>query len=83
MAADVTTVSRVYMADPNINTHSMHHTIYAGREPLKPGTEQEMVKLEFFGGVARGVDTQTFQLLKDLGHVTTDRPKRRGDEDED
>ena len=81
MAAEVAKVSKVYMKDPNINTHSMHHTIYAGREPLKPGTEQEMVKVEFFGGVAKDVDTQTYKLLKDLGHVTTDRPKRRGDEE--
>ena len=81
MAAEVPKIARVYMKDPNINTHSMHHTIYAGREPLKPGTEQEMLKVEFVAGVSRNMDPQTFELLRDMGHVTTDRPKRRGDEE--
>mgnify|MGYP001180842266 CR=1 FL=1 len=82
MANEVPTVRRVYIKDPNLNTHSMIHTVYAGEGPIKPGEETVMKKLEFFGGVARDVPTQTYKLFKDLGHATTDRPKRREQDDD-
>ena len=75
---------RVYLADEELRKRSAHHTAYVGApaEEHIPGMPAPLHKLEFYNGVARDVDEQTFSRFKDVGVATLDKPKRR-DEDED
>jgi hypothetical protein len=86
MAAEIPGMKRVYLTDEKINRKSMVHTIYYGTNGDKPNTpEYTQGSISFWGGISRNMPKQTFDQLKKLGHVTTDRPRRNrgGDEDDD
>jgi hypothetical protein len=80
---EVPKVSRVYIKDPKLARTSMHHTVYAGAGPIEPGKPQALITVEFQGGISRNMDPQVFRRLKELGHVTEERPKSRWEEAEE
>jgi hypothetical protein len=82
MAAEVLTIPRVYLADQKLARQSGHHTIYATSEqPVTPGRDPELITLTFEFGLARNVPKAMYDQFHRLGYVTTDRPKRQGDDD--
>ena len=83
MVNEVTTVRRVYIADKEKQTRSALHTVYAGEGSITPGVEKPLQTLTFLFGIARDVPLATFERFRDLGHATIDRPRRRGEDEDD
>ena len=85
MAAEVTTIPRVYLKDKTF-WKSAHHTAYAtpGGNPHNKDDLRQPEILVFEFGVARQVPLAKYELFADCGIATTDRPvlRRPGDEDE-
>jgi len=71
-------VPRVYLKDPSINRSSMWHRAYVGG--LDGG---RMHVLEITGGTKKGLSLEDFELFRDAGVITTERPKRQHDDIED
>ena len=85
MAIEVPTIPRVYIKDAS-HWQSAHHTCYLPAPALpdaKPGTEQALVTLVFEMGIARNVPTQVYAMFAAANMATTDRPKRRWEEDDE
>jgi hypothetical protein len=76
MAAQITVVPRVFLK-PEQYRQSMTHTAYAPA-PSSPqaqaGAEQPRIELTFYGGVAYDVEANVYEIFKDLGIATTERP---------
>jgi hypothetical protein len=83
MAAETITHKRAYLKSKELQK-SAHHTAYAPLPGSRPGKDgsQMLVKLEFFFGIARDVEATTYDAFAAIGVATTERPKRR-DEDDD
>ncbi len=73
------TVARVYIKDPNVNRTSMWHTMYIGEE----GHPDKLHRVEIFGGVYKHMPLAVFERFKAAGLVTTDRPRRPNQGDDD
>ena len=55
MAAQIPTITRVFIKDPALARHSAHHTIYYGDGAIQPGKEAALYKVELIGGIKRGL----------------------------
>ena len=78
MAADIVTVSRVYLKDKNL-WKSGHHTAYATPEG-NPNNKDDLrapESLVFEFGVARHVPLAKYELFQSIGIATTERPVLR------
>ena len=71
-------VPRIYLKDPNINRSSMWHRAYVGG--LNGGP---MRVLEITGGTKKGLTLEEFELFRDAGVITTERPRRQHEDIED
>ncbi len=85
MSTEITTIPRVYLKDQAL-WKSGHHTAYAtpNGNPNNKEDQRAPESLVFEFGVARGVPLQKFELFRDAGIATTDRPviRRFGDDDD-
>ncbi len=67
--------AKVYLQQPELVAKSRHHRSYAGDGAIETdGKPGKLYTLEFFNGVAKNVDEQTYQRFKELGHCDTTRP---------
>ena len=84
MAAEVVEIPRVYLKDRSL-WKSGHHTAYAvpNGNPGNPEDKRPPETLVFEFGVARGVPLQKFELFRDAGIATTDRPRIHTLDDDD
>lgn len=83
MAAEVTTVRRVYLKAPQFRQSAWHTAWYVTPETMgRPMHERVMQSLEFYFGVAREVPQNVYDQLAAQGIATKERPRRR-DEDDD
>lgn len=84
MAAEVTTIPRVYLKDKQY-WKSGYHTAYAtpNGNPSNHEDHRAPEALVFEFGVARGVPLAKFELFRDAGIATTDRPVLRPIEDDE
>jgi hypothetical protein len=73
---------RVFLQPHDLVKKSRHHTSYAGDGAVNEGRPGPLYKMEFFNGIARDVDEQTYKRFEDLGHCDTARPKLAGDDDD-
>jgi len=84
MAAELIEVPRVYLKNRALWS-SGHHTAYALADgnPNNPEDKRSPETLVFEFGVAKGVPLRKFELFRDLGIATTDRPRLNPQEDDD
>ena len=83
MAAQIPTITRVFIKDPALARHSAHHTIYYGDGAIQPGKEAALYKVELIGGIKRGLEQQVYERLNAQGdYLSTDRPKSRMDDED-
>lgn len=83
MAAEVTTISRVYLK-PKELWKSAYHTAYCApnQNPKDPNNNQETYQLIFNFGVARHVPLNVYKAFEAAGIATTDKPKIQDDDDD-
>lgn len=72
------TVPRAYLKPKDLQKFSMWHRAYVG----DPTDKTKLHQLEILGGTIRNLDTQTYQRFADAGILTTERPRRGGDDDD-
>jgi hypothetical protein len=71
------TVPRAYLK-PEEFRKSMWHTAYVA-DPLD---KTKLHKLEVVAGCIRGLPLDVYQRFADAGILTTERPRRRGEDDD-
>ena len=58
---------KLYLQDKDLIRHSRHHTAYVGDGAVAEGGATKVYSTTFINGVARNVDEQMAQRLKDVG----------------
>ena len=81
MAAEITTIPRVYLRQREL-WKSGFHTAYCapGQNPKDQNSNQETYQLQFFFGIARHVPLNVYNAFADAGIATTDRPRLSDDD---
>ena len=82
--AEILTIPRVYLKNRDLWA-SGHHTAYALAEG-NPGNAEDRRQPEtlvFEFGIARNVPITKFELFRDAGIATTDRPRRHAQDDDE
>ena len=76
MAAEIKTVRRAYLTQPEFRKGL--HTAYTAAPgiPEDPKLPQALLHLDFLFGVARDVPQNLFDAFKAAGQVTDQRPRR-------
>ena len=84
MSVEVIEIPRVYLKDRSL-WKSGYHTAYAvpNGNPYNKDDQRQPETLVFEFGVARRVPLAKFELFRDAGIATTDRPRLNRDEDDD
>ena len=75
MAVEIVSIPRVYLSNRDL-WRSGHHTAYALPEgnPNHADDRRQPESLVFEFGIAKNVPLAKFELFRDIGIATTDRP---------
>lgn len=76
--AEIVTVPRAYLKPTDLQKFSMWHTSYIA----DPIDKTKLHRLEITGGVIRNLPVETYRRFADAGILTTERPRRRGEDDD-
>lgn len=71
---------RVYVTDQEIAKKRGIHTVYVGTTQHPVGEGSRVIATKFYSGVAKDVDENTYQRMKDLGHASEGRPRTSDDD---
>jgi hypothetical protein len=83
MASEEILISRVYLKPKAFWKSGMHtHYTSLGATPGTPIGEAPLQKIEYWFGVARGLPKSLYDIGVADGIATTDRPARRGEDEE-